>query len=112
MIPRSIWGPSVPSPPASRCARLQRAAQADVRSTRLGYLDLGRRPRRALVETHDEVRSQSLLLGDGPLRGEDVLRSVIDGAEVHACVPDARRVPQTEDLVPPAVGEDADHPTA
>ncbi len=70
---------------------------------RLGHLGLTRGPRRALVETHDQVGPQRGLLRHRPLGTEEVLRSVIDGAELHSALVDPGGIAQTEDLVAPTV---------
>ena len=77
---------------------------------RLGHLSLGGRPGRTLIEAHDEVGPQGLLLRHRPLRAEHVLRAVVDGAEGHPAVVDLCRVAQAEHLVAAAVGEDGPVP--
>ena len=65
----------------------------------------------ALVEAHDDVGADAVLVGDGGLRGKEVLAAVDVGPEGNAGVVDASEGSHAEGLVPAAVGEDGAVPT-
>ena len=71
----------------------------------------GRAKGNALVQAHNNVRAQALLVGDSPFRGKDMLAAVQMGTKADVAVVHPAQGAHTESLKAAAVGEDGAGPS-